>query len=105
MLAKITGTLIEKNPPQIVVDTQHGLAYEIDVPMSTYYNLPNTGEPVCLFLHLAIREDAQQLFGFASAAEYAVVPPVAYRPATVFATKLPRCRVGSTVAPRPCKVW
>ena len=69
MLAKITGTLIEKNPPQIVVDTQHGLAYEIDVPMSTYYNLPNTGEPVCLFLHLAIREDAQQLFGFASAAE------------------------------------
>jgi Holliday junction DNA helicase RuvA len=69
MLAKITGTLIEKSPPQIVVDTQHGLAYEIDVPMSTYYNLPNTGEPVCLFLHLAIREDAQQLFGFASAAE------------------------------------
>jgi Holliday junction DNA helicase RuvA len=71
MLAKITGTLIEKNPPQIVVDTQHGLAYEIDVPMSTYYNLPNTGEPVCLFLHLAIREDAQQLFGFSSAAERA----------------------------------
>lgn len=71
MLAKITGTLIEKNPPQIVVDTEHGLAYEIDVPMSTYYNLPNTGESVCLFLHLAIREDAQQLFGFASAAERA----------------------------------
>ena len=69
MLAKITGTLIEKNPPQIVIDTEHGLAYEIDVPMSTYYNLPNTGEPVCLFLHLAIRDDAQQLVGFASAAE------------------------------------
>ena len=69
MLAKITGTLIEKNPPQIVIDTAHGLAYEIDVPMSTYYNLPNTGEPVTLFLHLAIREDAQQLFGFASHAE------------------------------------
>ncbi|MGL4767772.1 MAG: Holliday junction branch migration protein RuvA [Formosimonas sp.] len=69
MLAKITGTLIEKNPPQIVVDTQHGLAYEIDVPMSTYYNLPNTGEVITLFLHLVIREDAQQLFGFASAAE------------------------------------
>lgn len=69
MLAKITGTLIEKNPPQIVIDTAHGLAYEIDVPMSTYYNLPNTGELVTLFLHLAIREDAQQLFGFASHAE------------------------------------
>ncbi len=69
MLAKITGTLTEKNPPQIVIDTAHGLSYEIDVPMSTYYTLPNTGEATTLFLHLAIREDAQQLFGFASAAE------------------------------------
>ena len=69
MLAKITGTLIDKSPPQIVVDTAHGLAYEIDVPMSTFYHLPNAGETVSLFLHLAIREDAQQLFGFATAAE------------------------------------
>lgn len=69
MLAKITGTLIEKNPPQVVIDTAQGLAYEIDVPMSTYYQLPNTGETVTLFLHLSIREDAQQLFGFSSSAE------------------------------------
>jgi Holliday junction DNA helicase RuvA len=69
MLAKITGTLIDKSPPQIVVDTAHGLAYEIDVPMSTFYHLPNAGETVSLFLHLTIREDAQQLFGFATAAE------------------------------------
>ena len=71
MLAKITGTLLEKQPPQIIIDTQHGLAYEIDVPMSTFYTLPNTGDSVTLFLHLAIREDAQQLFGFATAAERA----------------------------------
>ena len=69
MFAKISGTLIEKNPPQIVIDTAQGLAYEIDVPMSTFYNLPQLGEPVVLFLHLAIREDAQQLFGFSTAAE------------------------------------
>lgn len=69
MLAKITGTITEKNPPHIVVDTAHGLAYEIDVPMSTYYTLANVGEPVVLFLHLAIREDAQQLFGFSSSEE------------------------------------
>lgn len=69
MLAKITGTLMEKSPPHIVVDTAQGLAYEIDVPMSTYYTLPNTGELVVLFLHLAVREDAQQLFGFNSSEE------------------------------------
>ena len=71
MLAKITGTLIDKTPPQVTVDTAHGLAYDIDVPMSTFYNLPPTGETVSLFLHLAIREDAQQLFGFYTAAERA----------------------------------
>ena len=71
MLAKITGTLLDKQPPQIIIDTKHGLAYEIDVPMSTFYTLPNTGESVTLFLHLAIREDAQLLFGFATAAERA----------------------------------
>ncbi|AXF86609.1 Holliday junction ATP-dependent DNA helicase RuvA [Ephemeroptericola cinctiostellae] len=69
MLAKITGTLLEKKPPQVTIDTAYGLAYEIDVPMSTLYTLPNAGEKVTLFLHFAIREDAQQLFGFATAAE------------------------------------
>lgn len=71
MLAKITGTLIDKTPPQVTIDTNHGLAYDIDVPMSTFYNLPAVGESTSLFLHLAIREDAQQLFGFYTAAERA----------------------------------
>ena len=71
MFARITGTLLEKKPPQIVVDTPSGLAYEIDVPMSTLYTLPEVGQAVSLYLHLAIREDAHVLFGFASAAERA----------------------------------
>lgn len=64
MIGRITGVLLEKNPPQILVDC-HGVGYEIDVPMSTFYNLPGIGEQVLLHTHLAIREDAQQLFGFA----------------------------------------
>lgn len=63
MIGRITGTLIEKNPPTVVVDV-HGLGYEIDVPMSTFYNLPATGEKVSLFTHLAIREDGHFLYGF-----------------------------------------
>lgn len=63
MIGRITGTLIEKNPPAVVVDV-HGLGYEIDVPMSTFYNLPATGEKVSLFTHLAIREDGHFLYGF-----------------------------------------
>ena len=69
MLARISGTLIEKKPPTVVIDTPSGLAYEIDVPMSTLYTLPDVGQKVSLFLHLAIREDAHVLYGFASAAE------------------------------------
>lgn len=71
MFARITGTLLEKKPPQIVVDTPSGLAYEIDVPMSTLYTLPEVGQAVNLYLHLAIREDAHVLYGFASASERA----------------------------------
>ena len=70
MIGKLTGTLIEKNPPQIVVDV-HGLGYEVDVPMSTFYNLPATGEKVTLHTHLAVREDAHLLFGFLTADERA----------------------------------
>ena len=69
MLARISGTLIDKKPPTVVIDTPSGLAYEIDVPMSTLYTLPEIGQKVSLFLHLAIREDAHVLYGFASAAE------------------------------------
>ncbi|MBT9461667.1 MAG: Holliday junction branch migration protein RuvA [Rugosibacter sp.] len=70
MIGRITGTLIEKNPPAVVVDV-HGLGYEIDVPMSTFYNLPATGEKVSLFTHLAIREDGHFLYGFGTMDERA----------------------------------
>lgn len=70
MIGRITGTLIEKNPPAVVVDV-HGLGYEIDVPMSTFYNLPATGEKVSLFTHLAIREDGHFLYGFGTLDERA----------------------------------
>jgi holliday junction DNA helicase RuvA len=68
MIGRITGTLIEKTPPTVCVDV-NGLGYEIDVPMSTLYSLPDTGARVILFTHLAIREDAHVLFGFGSARE------------------------------------
>ena len=67
MIGRLSGTLVEKNPPQILLDVQ-GVAYEVDVPMSTFYNLPNLGERVTLFTHLVVREDAHLLFGFGSEA-------------------------------------
>ena len=70
MIGRLTGILIEKNPPSITVDVQ-GLGYEVDVPMSTFYNLPATGEKVSLHTHLIVREDAHQLFGFGTAEERA----------------------------------
>jgi Holliday junction DNA helicase RuvA len=71
MIGRISGILLEKNPPQLLVDC-HGVGYEVDVPMSTYYNLPQLGEKVTLFTHQAIREDAHLLFGFGNANERAV---------------------------------
>ena len=68
MIGKLTGTLAEKNPPQVLVDC-HGVGYEVDVPMSTFYNLPGVGEKVSLLTHFVVREDAQILFGFGSASE------------------------------------
>ncbi|MGE5467003.1 MAG: Holliday junction branch migration protein RuvA [Ignavibacteria bacterium] len=70
MIGRLTGILLEKNPPQITVDV-HGVGYEIDVPMSTFYNLPAAGEKVSLHTHLLVREDAQQLYGFLSEGERA----------------------------------
>ena len=70
MIGRLTGILIEKNPPAVTVDV-HGLGYEVDVPMSTFYNLPATGEKVSLFTHLAIREDGHFLYGFGSQDERA----------------------------------
>jgi len=65
MIGRLAGTLLEKNPPQILLDVQ-GVAYEVDVPMSTFYNLPANGERVTLFTHLVVREDAHLLYGFGS---------------------------------------
>ncbi len=70
MIGRITGTLLEKNPPQVLVDVQ-GVGYEIDVPMSTFYGLPKIGDQVALFTHMVVREDAQLLYGFGSDAERA----------------------------------
>ena len=68
MIGRLHGILLEKNPPQVLVDC-HGVGYEVDVPMSTFYNLPNTGEPVALVTHLVVREDAHLLYGFATLEE------------------------------------
>lgn len=70
MIGRLTGTLLEKNPPQILLDC-HGVGYEIDVPMSTFYNLPAVGAQVVLHTHLIVREDAHLLFGFGSLDERA----------------------------------
>lgn len=70
MIGRIQGKLLEKNPPQILVGV-HGVGYEIDVPMSTFYNLPDIGQEVTLLTHFVVREDAQLLYGFASAKERA----------------------------------
>jgi len=70
MIGRLTGILIEKNPPQILLDVQ-GVAYEVDVPMSTFYNLPALHERVVLHTHLIVREDAHLLFGFGSMDERA----------------------------------
>ena len=63
MIGRLAGVLLEKNPPQLLLDVQ-GVAYEVDVPMSTLYALPAVGEPVTLFTHLVVREDAHNLYGF-----------------------------------------
>lgn len=65
MIGRLAGVLVEKAPPQVLLDV-HGVAYEVDVPMSTFYNLPATGQPVTLFTHLVVREDAHLLYGFAT---------------------------------------
>ncbi len=68
MIGRIHGKLLEKHPPQIMVDVQ-GVGYELDVPMSTFYQLPAAGAEVTLLTHLVVREDAHQLYGFATEAE------------------------------------
>ncbi len=68
MIGRLQGVLADKNPPQILVDC-NGVGYEVDVPMSTFYNLPAAGEKVTLLTHLVVREVAQLLYGFGSSGE------------------------------------
>ncbi len=68
MIGRLTGLLAEKNPPQIVLDV-NGVGYEIDVPMSSFYNLPASGEKVTLLTHFVVREDGHFLYGFLTEAE------------------------------------
>lgn len=71
MIGRIHGKLVEKHPPQIIVNVS-GVGYELDVPMSTFYQLPANGADVTLYTHLLVREDAHQLFGFATEPERSV---------------------------------
>lgn len=68
MIGRIAGVLLEKSPPRILVDVQ-GVGYELEVPMSTFYNLGALGSPVALLTHFVVREDAQLLFGFLTEGE------------------------------------
>ena len=68
MIGRLTGFVVEKNPPQIVLDV-NGVGYELDVPMSTFYNLPSVGEKVTLLTHFAVREDGHFLYGFLGESE------------------------------------
>ncbi|PKO86671.1 MAG: Holliday junction branch migration protein RuvA [Betaproteobacteria bacterium HGW-Betaproteobacteria-12] len=68
MIGRLTGLIAEKNPPQIVLDV-NGVGYELDVPMSTFYNLPGSGEKATLLTHFAVREDGHYLYGFLSESE------------------------------------
>ena len=68
MIGRLSGILLEKNPPQLLIDCS-GVGYEVSVPMSTFYNLPGLGEKVDLLTHFVVREDAQLLYGFGNAGE------------------------------------
>jgi holliday junction DNA helicase RuvA len=68
VIGRLAGQLVEKRPPTILVEV-HGVGYEVDVPMSTFFQLPATGSSISLYTHLVVREDAHLLFGFASEQE------------------------------------
>jgi Holliday junction DNA helicase RuvA len=70
MIGRLSGTLLAKNPPQILLDV-NGVGYDVDVPMSTFYNLPATGQKTVLLTHFAVREDGHFLYGFLTEEERA----------------------------------
>ncbi len=63
MIGRLSGILIEKQPPEILLDVQ-GVGYEVLLPMTSFYNLPEVNQATTIFTHLVVREDAQQLYGF-----------------------------------------
>ncbi len=65
MIGRIAGILVTRQPPQLLVDC-NGVGYEIEAPMPVFYNLPQVGEKVVLFIHMVVREDAQLLYGFST---------------------------------------
>jgi holliday junction DNA helicase RuvA len=71
MIGRLTGKIISKQPPQLLIDVQ-GVGYEVDASMSTFYQLPDLGLEVTLHTHMVVREDAQLLYGFASESERAL---------------------------------
>lgn len=68
MIGRIRGTILEKQPPHLLIEAG-GIGYELEAPMTTFYNLPEAGEQVMLYTHLVVREDAHLLFGFSSERE------------------------------------
>ncbi len=68
MIGLLRGKILSKQPPRLLIDV-HGVGYEVDAPMTTFYELPASGEEVTLFTHLAVREDAHTLYGFARASD------------------------------------
>jgi Holliday junction DNA helicase RuvA len=68
VIGRLSGVLLSKAPPTVLVDV-HGVGYEVDVPMSTFYDLPHAGEKVVLLTHFVVREDAQLLYGFLTEGE------------------------------------
>lgn len=71
MIGRIRGILIEKQPPDIVIETG-GVGYEVQLPMTSFYQLPDTGQEAVVYIHFVVREDAQLLFGFADKSERAL---------------------------------
>jgi Holliday junction DNA helicase RuvA len=70
VIGRLSGRLAARNPPQVLLDVG-GVGYEVDVPMSTFFNLPAPGEPVQLLTHMVVREDAHLLYGFLTEGERA----------------------------------
>ena len=68
MIARLSGTLVSKQPPSMVIDV-NGVGYEVEAPLSVFYDLPENGQPVVLLTHLSISDTAHTLYGFASEAE------------------------------------